>query len=160
MPAWKKLQLSSYIKIGLLFFRLIDPQTQVTRLRVRWPQFLQFCLVSKIWVVSLLSLLTGIPLSLQFPLSTVVQCSSHQDNKRLFGFVLQSASGRSDSRAMCYIFESNNDGEKVVCLFICLAGGVTHPSFCLIVCLLHAFQICDSIGLAKQIALHSEMVRL
>lgn len=64
MPAWKKLQLSSYIKIGLLFFRLIDPQTQVTRLRVRWPQFLQFCLVSKIWVVSLLSLLTGILLCL------------------------------------------------------------------------------------------------
>lgn len=60
---------------------------------------------------------------------------------------------------MCYIFESNNDGEKVVCPFICLAGGVTHPSYCLIVCLLHAFQICDSIGLAKQISLHSEMVK-
>uniref|UniRef100_A0A7N8Y4H1 Adaptor protein, phosphotyrosine interacting with PH domain and leucine zipper 1 n=1 Tax=Mastacembelus armatus TaxID=205130 RepID=A0A7N8Y4H1_9TELE len=49
----------------------------------------------------------------------------------LFGFVLQSAGGRSDGRAVCYIFESNNDGEK----------------------------ICDSIGLAKQIAFQSEMDR-
>uniref|UniRef100_A0A3P9CHA3 DCC-interacting protein 13-alpha n=1 Tax=Maylandia zebra TaxID=106582 RepID=A0A3P9CHA3_9CICH len=87
----------SHLLVTCDCLKLIDPQTQVTRLR--------------------------------FPLSTVVQCLSHQDNKRLFGFVLQSASGRSDSRAMCYIFESNNDGEK----------------------------ICDSIGLAKQIALHSEM---
>uniref|UniRef100_A0A3B4G0Z4 Adaptor protein, phosphotyrosine interacting with PH domain and leucine zipper 1 n=1 Tax=Pundamilia nyererei TaxID=303518 RepID=A0A3B4G0Z4_9CICH len=90
----------SHLLVTCDCLKLIDPQTQVTRLR--------------------------------FPLSTVVQCLSHQDNKRLFGFVLQSASGRSDSRAMCYIFESNNDGEKVVCPFICLAGGVTHPSFCLI----------------------------
>ncbi|XP_063329844.1 DCC-interacting protein 13-alpha isoform X1 [Pelmatolapia mariae] len=89
----------SHLLVTCDCLKLIDPQTQVTRLR--------------------------------FPLSTVVQCSSHQDNKRLFGFVLQSASGRSDSRAICYIFESNNDGEK----------------------------ICDSIGLAKQIALHSEMDR-
>lgn len=89
----------SHLLVTCDCLKLIDPQTQVTRLR--------------------------------FPLSTVVQCSSHQDNKRLFGFVLQSASGRGDSRAVCYIFESNNDGEK----------------------------ICDSIGLAKQIALHSEMDR-
>lgn len=61
----------------------------------------------------------------------MVQCLSHQDNKRLFGFVLQSAGGRGDSRAVCYIFESNNEGEK----------------------------ICDSIGLAKQIAFHSDMDR-
>ncbi|KAG7226671.1 hypothetical protein INR49_001841 [Caranx melampygus] len=89
----------SHLLVTCDCLKLIDPQTQVTRLR--------------------------------FPLSSVVQCSSHQDNKRLFGFVLQSASGRSDSRAICYIFESNNDGEK----------------------------ICDSIGLAKQIAFHSEMDR-
>uniref|UniRef100_A0A3Q1CVK7 PID domain-containing protein n=1 Tax=Amphiprion ocellaris TaxID=80972 RepID=A0A3Q1CVK7_AMPOC len=69
------------------------------------------------------------PQGKMFPLSSVVQCSSHQDNKRLFGFVLHPAGGRGDSRAVCYIFESNNDGEK----------------------------ICDSIGLAKQIAFHSEM---
>uniref|UniRef100_A0A669EE35 Adaptor protein, phosphotyrosine interaction, PH domain and leucine zipper containing 1 n=1 Tax=Oreochromis niloticus TaxID=8128 RepID=A0A669EE35_ORENI len=87
----------SHLLVTCDCLKLIDPQTQVTRLR--------------------------------FPLSTVVQCSSHQDNKRLFGFVLQTASGRGDSRVVCYIFESNNDGEK----------------------------ICDSIGLAKQIALHSEM---
>ncbi|XP_062272561.1 DCC-interacting protein 13-alpha isoform X1 [Scomber scombrus] len=85
----------SHLLVTCDCLKLIDPQTQVTRLR--------------------------------FPLSTVVQCSSHQDNKRLFGFVLHSASGR----AVCYIFESNNDGEK----------------------------ICDSIGLAKQIAFHSEMDR-
>uniref|UniRef100_A0A669E3L0 Adaptor protein, phosphotyrosine interaction, PH domain and leucine zipper containing 1 n=1 Tax=Oreochromis niloticus TaxID=8128 RepID=A0A669E3L0_ORENI len=89
----------SHLLVTCDCLKLIDPQTQVTRLR--------------------------------FPLSTVVQCSSHQDNKRLFGFVLQTASGRGDSRVVCYIFESNNDGEK----------------------------ICDSIGLAKQIALHSEMDR-
>uniref|UniRef100_A0A7N8WKE4 Adaptor protein, phosphotyrosine interacting with PH domain and leucine zipper 1 n=1 Tax=Mastacembelus armatus TaxID=205130 RepID=A0A7N8WKE4_9TELE len=89
----------SHLLVTCDCLKLIDPQTQVTRLR--------------------------------FPLSSVVQCSSHQDNKRLFGFVLQSAGGRSDGRAVCYIFESNNDGEK----------------------------ICDSIGLAKQIAFQSEMVR-
>ncbi|TMS19661.1 DCC-interacting protein 13-alpha [Larimichthys crocea] len=89
----------SHLLVTCDCLKLIDPQTQVTRLR--------------------------------FPLSTVVQCSSHQDNKRLFGFVLQPAGGRGDSRAVCYIFESNNDGEK----------------------------ICDSIGLAKQIAFHSEMDR-
>uniref|UniRef100_A0A3Q3KSD5 PID domain-containing protein n=1 Tax=Monopterus albus TaxID=43700 RepID=A0A3Q3KSD5_MONAL len=92
----------SHLLVTCDCLKLIDPQTQVTRLRVR-----------------------------QFPLANVVQCSSHQENKRLFGFVLQSAGGRGNSRAVCYIFESNNDGEK----------------------------ICDSIGLAKQIAFHSEMDR-
>uniref|UniRef100_A0A673GZ18 DCC-interacting protein 13-alpha-like n=1 Tax=Sinocyclocheilus rhinocerous TaxID=307959 RepID=A0A673GZ18_9TELE len=69
----------------------------------------------------------------QFPLSSVVLCASHQENKRLFGFVLKTAGGRVDGRpvTVCYVFESNNDGEK----------------------------ICDSVGLAKQIALHSEMDR-
>lgn len=89
----------SHLLVTCDCLKLIDPQTQVTRLR--------------------------------FPLSSVVQCSSHQDNKRLFGFVLQTPGGRSDARAICYIFESNNDGEK----------------------------ICDSVGLAKQIAFHSEMDR-
>lgn len=144
----------------IYLFRLIDPQTQVTRLRVRWSLFL--CLdglrVGHVfqWISSVLLL----SLLLQFPLSTVLQCSSHQDNKRLFGFILQSAGGRGDSRIVCYIFESNNDGEKVVCvcvrLFVWLSDTVwtVWP-----VCLLHVFQICDSIGLAKQIAFHSEMVR-
>uniref|UniRef100_A0A8C2KMC5 HESX homeobox 1 n=1 Tax=Cyprinus carpio TaxID=7962 RepID=A0A8C2KMC5_CYPCA len=70
----------------------------------------------------------------QFPLSSVVLCASHRENKRLFGFVLKTAGGRKDGRpvTVCYVFESNNDGEK----------------------------ICDSVGLAKQITLHSEMVRL
>uniref|UniRef100_A0A3B3D9S9 DCC-interacting protein 13-alpha n=1 Tax=Oryzias melastigma TaxID=30732 RepID=A0A3B3D9S9_ORYME len=89
----------SHLLVTCDCLKLIDPQTQVTRLR--------------------------------FPLSSVAQSSSHQDNKRLFGFVLQTAGGREDSRAVCYIFESNNDGEK----------------------------ICDSIGLAKQIAFHSEIDR-
>uniref|UniRef100_A0A667Y5J0 Adaptor protein, phosphotyrosine interaction, PH domain and leucine zipper containing 1 n=1 Tax=Myripristis murdjan TaxID=586833 RepID=A0A667Y5J0_9TELE len=74
----------SHLLVTCDCLKLIDPQTQVTRLR--------------------------------FPLSSVVQCSSHQDNKRLFGFVLQTPGGQSDGRAICYIFESNNDGEKVVCL--------------------------------------------
>ncbi|XP_061747645.1 DCC-interacting protein 13-alpha isoform X1 [Nerophis ophidion] len=86
----------SHLLVTCDCLKLIDPQTQVTRLR--------------------------------FPLVSVLQSSSHQDNKRLFGFILQTAgSGRPDSRVVCYIFESNDDGEK----------------------------ICDSIGLAKQIALHS-----
>ncbi|XP_062264887.1 DCC-interacting protein 13-alpha [Platichthys flesus] len=89
----------SHLLVTCDCLKLIDPQTQITRLR--------------------------------FPLSSVLQCSSHQDNKRLFGLVLQPASERCDSRAVGYIFESNNDGEK----------------------------ICDSVGLAKQIAFHSEMDR-
>ncbi|XP_017305772.1 DCC-interacting protein 13-alpha isoform X2 [Ictalurus punctatus] len=91
----------SHLLVTCDCLKLIDPQTQVTRLR--------------------------------FPLSSVVMCASHQENKRLFGFVLHTAGGRVDGRpvTVCYIFESNNDGEK----------------------------ICDSVGLAKQIALHSEIDR-
>ncbi|KAK6321786.1 hypothetical protein J4Q44_G00087620 [Coregonus suidteri] len=91
----------SHLLVTCECLKLIDPQTQVTRLR--------------------------------FPLSSVVLCAAHQENKRLFGFVLQTAEGRVDGQpiTVCYIFESNNDGEK----------------------------ICDSVGLAKQIAFHSEMDR-
>ncbi|XP_028303763.1 DCC-interacting protein 13-alpha isoform X2 [Gouania willdenowi] len=89
----------SHLLVTCDSLKLIDPQTQVTRL--------------------------------MFPLSSVMQSSSHQDNKRLFGFILQVPGERGDSRALCYIFESNDDGEK----------------------------ICDSVGLAKQIAFHSEMDR-
>ncbi|XP_073732520.1 DCC-interacting protein 13-alpha [Misgurnus anguillicaudatus] len=91
----------SHLLVTCDSLKLIDPQTQVTRLR--------------------------------FPLSSVVLCATHQENKRLFGFVLQTAGGGVDGRAVtvCYVFESNNDGEK----------------------------ICDSVGLAKQIALQSEMDR-
>ncbi|KAJ8404117.1 hypothetical protein AAFF_G00344670 [Aldrovandia affinis] len=91
----------SHLLVTCECLKLIDPQTQVTRLR--------------------------------FPLCSVVRCASHQENKRLFGFVLQTAGGRADGQpvSVCYIFESNNDGEK----------------------------ICDSVGLAKQIAFHSEMDR-
>ncbi|KAJ8258370.1 hypothetical protein COCON_G00173820 [Conger conger] len=78
------------MRVGLIRLvvptRLIDPQTQVTRLR--------------------------------FPLSSIVLVASHQENKRLFGFVLQTAGGRADGQ-----------------------------------------PICDSVGLAKQIAFHSEMDR-
>uniref|UniRef100_A0A3Q2Y3Q8 Adaptor protein, phosphotyrosine interaction, PH domain and leucine zipper containing 1 n=1 Tax=Hippocampus comes TaxID=109280 RepID=A0A3Q2Y3Q8_HIPCM len=87
----------SHLLVTCDCLKLIDPQTQVTRLT--------------------------------FPLSSVLQSSSHQDNKRLFGFIMHSASGHADGRAVCYILESNDDGEK----------------------------ICDSIGLAKQIALHSAL---
>ncbi|XP_014021488.2 DCC-interacting protein 13-alpha isoform X1 [Salmo salar] len=91
----------SHLLVTCECLKLIDPQTQVTRLR--------------------------------FPLSSMVLCAAHQENKRLFGFVLQTAEGRVDGQPIivCYIFESNNDGEK----------------------------ICDSVGLAKQIAFHSEMDR-
>ncbi|NXW00330.1 DP13A protein, partial [Fregetta grallaria] len=69
----------------------------------------------------------------QFPLPNVVLYATHQENKRLFGFVLRTSGGRVESRqaSVCYIFESNNEGEK----------------------------ICDSVGLAKQIAFHAELDR-
>uniref|UniRef100_A0A8C3NHR4 Uncharacterized protein n=1 Tax=Geospiza parvula TaxID=87175 RepID=A0A8C3NHR4_GEOPR len=91
----------SHLLVTCDCLKLIDPQTQVTRLR--------------------------------FPLPNVVLYATHQENKRLFGFVLRTSGGRVDSRqtSICYIFESNNEGEK----------------------------ICDSVGLAKQIALHAELDR-
>nr|XP_033781773.1 DCC-interacting protein 13-alpha isoform X2 [Geotrypetes seraphini] len=89
----------SHLVVTCDCLKLIDPQTQVTRLR--------------------------------FPLPNVVLYATHQENKRLFGFVLRTAGGRIEGRpsSVCYIFESNNEGEK----------------------------ICDSVGLAKQIALHAEL---
>ncbi|RXM94486.1 DCC-interacting protein 13-alpha [Acipenser ruthenus] len=91
----------SHLLVTCDCLKLIDPQTQVTRLR--------------------------------FPLSSVVLCASHQENKRLLGFVLQCSGSRAEGRpvSVCYVFESNNEGEK----------------------------ICDSVGLAKQIAFHSDMDR-
>uniref|UniRef100_A0A8D2PWK4 Adaptor protein, phosphotyrosine interacting with PH domain and leucine zipper 1 n=1 Tax=Zosterops lateralis melanops TaxID=1220523 RepID=A0A8D2PWK4_ZOSLA len=89
----------SHLLVTCDCLKLIDPQTQVTRL--------------------------------QFPLPNVVLYATHQENKRLFGFVLRTSGGRVESRqtSICYIFESNNEGEK----------------------------ICDSVGLAKQIAFHAEL---
>ncbi|NXH46454.1 DP13A protein, partial [Dicaeum eximium] len=91
----------SHLLVTCDCLKLIDPQTQVTRLR--------------------------------FPLPNVVLYAAHQENKRLFGFVLRTSGGRVESRqtSICYIFESNNEGEK----------------------------ICDSVGLAKQIAFHAELDR-
>lgn len=91
----------SHLLVTCDCLKLIDPQTQVTRLT--------------------------------FPLPYVVLYATHQENKRLFGFVLRTSGGRSESNlsSVCYIFESNNEGEK----------------------------ICDSVGLAKQIALHAELDR-
>ncbi|XP_043375942.1 DCC-interacting protein 13-alpha isoform X3 [Dermochelys coriacea] len=91
----------SHLLVSCDCLKLIDPQTQVTRLR--------------------------------FPLPSVVLYATHQENKRLFGFVLRSSGGRVEGHttSVCYIFESNNEGEK----------------------------ICDSVGLAKQIAFHSELDR-
>ncbi|XP_074813831.1 DCC-interacting protein 13-alpha isoform X2 [Natator depressus] len=91
----------SHLLVSCDCLKLIDPQTQVTRLR--------------------------------FPLPSVVLCATHQENKRLFGFVLRSSGGRVEGHttSVCYIFESNNEGEK----------------------------ICDSVGLAKQIAFHAELDR-
>lgn len=74
--------------------------------RFRTPQTIPFSNGSRLFCSSV---------PLQFPLSTVLQCSSHQDNKRLFGFILQAAGGR----VVCYIFESNNDGEKVARALVC-----------------------------------------
>lgn len=43
--------------------------------------------------------------------------------------MLQSPSGRGDGRALCYIFESNNDGEKVVvCILVVVVLRVSDPS--------------------------------
>uniref|UniRef100_A0A8C5FB73 HESX homeobox 1 n=1 Tax=Gadus morhua TaxID=8049 RepID=A0A8C5FB73_GADMO len=70
----------SHLLVTCSCLKLIDPQTQVTRLR--------------------------------FPLQSVLHSASHQDNKRLLGFLLDSKD-HSGSRTVCYIFETNNDGEKV-----------------------------------------------
>uniref|UniRef100_A0A8D2Q2T9 Adaptor protein, phosphotyrosine interacting with PH domain and leucine zipper 1 n=1 Tax=Zosterops lateralis melanops TaxID=1220523 RepID=A0A8D2Q2T9_ZOSLA len=74
----------SHLLVTCDCLKLIDPQTQVTRL--------------------------------QFPLPNVVLYATHQENKRLFGFVLRTSGGRVESRqtSICYIFESNNEGEKVL----------------------------------------------
>uniref|UniRef100_A0A803WB85 Adaptor protein, phosphotyrosine interacting with PH domain and leucine zipper 1 n=1 Tax=Ficedula albicollis TaxID=59894 RepID=A0A803WB85_FICAL len=74
----------SHLLVTCDCLKLIDPQTQVTRLR--------------------------------FPLPNVVLYATHQENKRLFGFVLRTSGGRVESRqtSICYIFESNNEGEKVL----------------------------------------------
>uniref|UniRef100_A0A674JI01 Adaptor protein, phosphotyrosine interacting with PH domain and leucine zipper 1 n=1 Tax=Terrapene triunguis TaxID=2587831 RepID=A0A674JI01_9SAUR len=74
----------SHLLVSCDCLKLIDPQTQVTRLR--------------------------------FPLPSVVLYATHQENKRLFGFVLRSSGGRVESHttSVCYIFESNNEGEKVL----------------------------------------------
>uniref|UniRef100_A0A8C3SW17 Adaptor protein, phosphotyrosine interacting with PH domain and leucine zipper 1 n=1 Tax=Chelydra serpentina TaxID=8475 RepID=A0A8C3SW17_CHESE len=72
----------SHLLVSCDCLKLIDPQTQVTRLR--------------------------------FPLPSVVLYATHQENKRLFGFVLRSSGERVESHttSVCYIFESNNEGEK------------------------------------------------
>ncbi|KAF3829038.1 hypothetical protein GH733_003302 [Mirounga leonina] len=72
----------SHLLVTCDCLKLIDPQTQVTRLT--------------------------------FPLPSVVLYATHQENKRLFGFVLRTSGGRSESNlsSVCYIFESNNEGEK------------------------------------------------
>uniref|UniRef100_A0A8C3V9W5 Adaptor protein, phosphotyrosine interacting with PH domain and leucine zipper 1 n=1 Tax=Catharus ustulatus TaxID=91951 RepID=A0A8C3V9W5_CATUS len=74
----------SHLLVTCDCLKLIDPQTQVTRLR--------------------------------FPLPNVVLYATHQENKRLFGFVLRTSGGRVESRqtSICYIFESNNEGEKFI----------------------------------------------
>ncbi|RXM91944.1 DCC-interacting protein 13-alpha, partial [Acipenser ruthenus] len=108
----------SHLLVTCDCLKLIDPQTQVTRLR--------------------------------FPLSSVVLCASHQENKRLLGFVLQCSGSRAEGRpvSVCYVFESNNEGEKRSMKCVMLFS--QQFSY---------FQICDSVGLAKQIAFHSDMDR-
>uniref|UniRef100_A0A8D0GI82 Adaptor protein, phosphotyrosine interacting with PH domain and leucine zipper 1 n=1 Tax=Sphenodon punctatus TaxID=8508 RepID=A0A8D0GI82_SPHPU len=80
----------SHLLVTCDCLKLIDPQTQVTRLR--------------------------------FPLPSVVLYATHQENKRLFGFVLRTSGGRVECRStsICYIFESNNEGEKELALSISL----------------------------------------
>ena len=94
----------------------------------------------------------------QFPLPNVVLYATHQENKRLFGFVLRTSGGRADSRqtSICYIFESNNEGEKVLVMVIFVSIFIR---FLQIISNLICIQICDSVGLAKQIAFHAELVR-
>ncbi|MXQ83114.1 hypothetical protein E5288_WYG018856 [Bos mutus] len=81
----------SHLLVTCDCLKLIDPQTQVTRLT--------------------------------FPLPSVVLYATHQENKRLFGFVLRTSGGRSESNlsSVCYIFESNNEGEKVLGFSKCVS---------------------------------------
>nr|XP_032822340.1 DCC-interacting protein 13-alpha [Petromyzon marinus] len=92
----------SHLLVTCSQLRLIDPQSQVTRIG--------------------------------FPLRQVGSCAPHSENRRLFGFVLHTPTAvgpEGRTSLSCYVFESNNEGEK----------------------------ICDSIGLGKQISLHNTLER-
>lgn len=48
-----------------------------------------------------------------FELSSVTQFAAHQENKRLFGFVIRVPESMGEESLSTYIFESNSDGEKI-----------------------------------------------
>ncbi|XP_072097782.1 DCC-interacting protein 13-beta isoform X1 [Mobula birostris] len=50
---------------------------------------------------------------ISFPLSEVSLSATHQDNKRLIGFVARSPETESKAMLNCCIFETNNDGNEI-----------------------------------------------
>uniref|UniRef100_A0A671RUA5 DCC-interacting protein 13-beta n=1 Tax=Sinocyclocheilus anshuiensis TaxID=1608454 RepID=A0A671RUA5_9TELE len=77
----------SHLMVTSTCIRLIDPQTQVTKI------------------------------SVSFQLKDVTQFAAHQENSRLMGFVLQgsdwSNGGEDQPSFSVFVFESNTEGEKI-----------------------------------------------
>ncbi|XP_008841354.1 DCC-interacting protein 13-beta isoform X2 [Nannospalax galili] len=48
-----------------------------------------------------------------FELTSVTQFAAHQENKRLFGFVVRVPESTGEASLSTYIFESNSEGEKI-----------------------------------------------
>lgn len=146
------------MKMFLFHNRLIDPQTQVTRISVSTEQK---CSVltdncgNKINLHLLSSQFS------QFQLEDVCQFAAHQENGRLMGFVVEGrdwTDGDEEGEASysAFVFESNTEGEKVDKLIrkikneICFICGrictITLKSF-----VIFCWQICYTINLAKDI---------
>uniref|UniRef100_A0A671KAV5 DCC-interacting protein 13-beta n=1 Tax=Sinocyclocheilus anshuiensis TaxID=1608454 RepID=A0A671KAV5_9TELE len=74
----------SHLLVTSSCIRLIEPQTQVTKI------------------------------SVSFQLKNVTQFAAHQENSRLMGFVLQGSDGGEDQPSFSvFVFESNTEGEKI-----------------------------------------------
>ncbi|EHB16324.1 DCC-interacting protein 13-beta [Heterocephalus glaber] len=55
----------------------------------------------------------SVSLSPQFELTSVTQFAAHQENRRLFGFVVRMPESTGGESLSAYIFESNSEGEKI-----------------------------------------------
>lgn len=104
---------------GLFCFddRLIDPQTQVTRISVSITKYLVSRVSCFIYLFYSNSPVATLGIS-QFQLGEVCQFVAHQENGRLMGFVVESkdwsdGDEEGESSFSAFIFESNTEGEKV-----------------------------------------------
>ncbi len=93
--------------------RLIDPQTQVTKISVSVDVLLSLRSLKP----DMDSRSISVVCVCQFQLKDVTQFAAHQENSRLMGFVLQGSDwsdGDEDQPSFSvFVFESNTEGEKV-----------------------------------------------